>query len=1073
MDGLRPFLRADFDWVVHTSGIWENQPHHVPDLHDDVRGDLVEDLQRTVRPQSPLGRIVAGEGGSGKTHLLSMLRREAYSSGAAFVAVDMTDVRDFLALTLSSFVQSLMQPDDSGREQFRSYLIWLVDEVGAPKPGPQYVEEMANCHPSKLPKLMDALVRLVNRKYPGETLQHQDVLRSLVLLNCADLEKRSIGYTWLQGEEIEKEPRNEFGYTTSRSDAKDIITGLSWFLAWRSPILLAIDQIDPIIAQHNYIAKAEERRLDATEQMVSRGILTGIAGGLSALHGITRRTLVVLSSLQASLEGLTAYAPASFMDRFREPLFLMPMRDSGVAQAIVATRLAAAYEAAGFTPPYPTWPFKPEAFEEARALLPRELLQRCERHRLACRRAGAVSELASFDAAAPVKPPAVDDLAELDRAYETYKGEADVARLADPKNDDILGELLVTAARCLVVESPRDDAVDAVVDTNFPGGQSFKALHARIRLVYHDKEGLEKHYCLRALQHANAVAFQSRLTAALTSSGIDRRLQFRHLIVFRSTPVPSGAVTQQRLKTFREQGGILVVPSDDELRSLDALQRMQADRSEKFDAWLKARRPVSRLPMMKAARLSKGGDEPPSAAPAPVPQPSALKPSAAAETAPAPTPKPKPTPAKRAPMDGAVAFGVQIAANAPTDKAVTIPLRNLRQHTIVLAGAGSGKTVLVRRIVEEAALLGVPSIVIDAANDLARLGEPWPEAPAAWGPGDAEKAAAYIAQTETVVWTPGVERGNPLALAPLPDFAAVAGDEAELTEAVDMAREAMAPYVAQGKGAAAQNKLGVLNAALRRFALDGPSPSLDAFADWLGDLPPDAQGGISNGDKLGRQMADALRAQMQIDPMLRGGGAPLDPAVLFGLDGRSPRTRVSVVNIGMLASLTVQQQFVNQLAMTLFSWLKRNPVPADVPLQGLLVIDEAKDFVPSRESSLCTGSLKRLAAQARKYGLGLVFATQAPKDIEHTIVSNCFTHVYGSANSPAAIDAIKAQLQQRGGKGDDIGRLGRGRFYVHNQEVTPYPVKTATPLCLSHHPTAALTPEDVLVRAAESRRRLG
>ena len=44
---------------------------------------------------------------------------------------------------------------------------------------------------------------------------------------------------------------------------------------------------------------------------------------------------------------------------------------------------------------------------------------------------------------------------------------------------------------------------------------------------------------------------------------------------------------------------------------------------------------------------------------------------------------------------------------------------------------------------------------------------------------------------------------------------------------------------------------------------------------------------------------------------------------------------------------------------------------------------------------------------------------------------------------------------------------------IHDAGVTPYPVKTATPLCLSHHPTAALTPEDVLDRAAESRRRLG
>jgi hypothetical protein len=46
------------------------------------------------------------------------------------------------------------------------------------------------------------------------------------------------------------------------------------------------------------------------------------------------------------------------------------------------------------------------------------------------------------------------------------------------------------------------------------------------------------------------------------------------------------------------------------------------------------------------------------------------------------------------------------------------------------AGAGSGKTVLLRRIVEEAALAGIPAIVIDPNNDLSRLGDAWPERPA-------------------------------------------------------------------------------------------------------------------------------------------------------------------------------------------------------------------------------------------------------------------------------------------------------------------------------------------------------
>ena len=42
----------------------------------------------------------------------------------------------------------------------------------------------------------------------------------------------------------------------------------------------------------------------------------------------------------------------------------------------------------------------------------------------------------------------------------------------------------------------------------------------------------------------------------------------------------------------------------------------------------------------------------------------------------------------------------------------------------------------------------------------------------------------------------------------------------------------------------------------------------------------------------------------------------------------------------------------------------------------------------SREKKSC-----RWAAQARKYGLGMIFATQLPKGIDNRIVSNCTTHV--------------------------------------------------------------------------------
>ena len=159
--------------------------------------------------------------------------------------------------------------------------------------------------------------------------------------------------------------------------------------------------------------------------------------------------------------------------------------------------------------------------------------------------------------------------------------------------------------------------------------------------------------------------------------------------------------------------------------------------------------------------------------------------------------------------------------------------------------------------------------------------------------------------------------------------------------------------------------------------------------------------------------------------------------------------------------------------MTLFDWIKKNPHPPERPLRGLLVIDEAKDFVPAQAASVCKPSLMRLVAQARKYHLGLVFATQNPKEIENTMIGNCSTQYFGKAGSPEAIRVVREQIRLRGGSGDDVPTLPRGTFYVYNADAgISSPVKVRLPMCLSHHWPHPLTEEEILQRAAASRRRL-
>ena len=321
-------------------------------------------------------------------------------------------------------------------------------------------------------------------------------------------------------------------------------------------------------------------------------------------------------------------------------------------------------------------------------------------------------------------------------------------------------------------------------------------------------------------------------------------------------------------------------------------------------------------------------------------------------------------------------------------------------------------------------------------------------------------AAQYLDGTDVVVWTPRRESGRPLSLQPLPDFAAVLDEPDEFALALDAAVAALAPRARMaGNTAKADRGRAVLKQAMAHFARHGGGALAD-FVDLLKDLPHEAAT-LAKAYELAADMAETLQAAMVNDPLFGGTGVALDPGVLM-TPAPGKRARVSVVNFIGLPTDEQRQGFVNQLQMALFAWIKRHPA-GDKPLGGLFVMDEAQTLVPSGPVTACTESALALASQARKYGLGLIFATQAPKGIHNRIVGNAATQFYGFLNSPTQIAAAKEVAQAKGSAVLEISRLKAGEFYTV-AEGKPFR-RLNTPMCLSYHPKSALTAEEVLQRA--------
>jgi hypothetical protein len=1056
---LDAFRAVNFDWARQLKGVWRDPPYHVPGLHrqavDDVRDYF---FLKTVDPDpddEPLGRVIVGPAGFGKTHLIGELRRQVWEREGWFVLLDFIGIKDFWFSVALGFLNSLQVRMADGKTQYDRLVLRVAKLLEIDEEVTTTRERWRGQPRDLTVELVRLFTRSLARKYPGEAIQHLDVVTALVVLISEDPDCRSIAHGWLQGMSFDGEDVGALGFKEDNSPIR-VVQGLSWIMSRIAPTLIAIDQIDAIVTASVSLARAANSGA-MHEQNEAQSIVDALAQGLMDLHERKRRAVTVISCLEATWKVLEDKTPVPMADRYRPPLPLYALSAVETARALVAARLETAYAPPGFEPPFATWPFADSAFDSALGLSPRGLLKACDRHQQNCIAAGEVTLCKSFVSTQPPPREGEEKTTGLDQVYQIEFKAAVIANLIDAEGEDQFRELIDGTLRLLEKHYGFPDDIDSEVQHD--PDQKRPSLHGRLSFTFLSEGSREQHYCFRLLGHTNARAFQTRLKAAMTASGIDTALKFRHLFILRRGAPPSGPRTTELCDQFLKAGGKLIAPTDDDLRAFVALAAMNARKLTGFDAWLRQQQPLFKTQLFQEAGLCPPPFLAPNRSPPdePAPPPQDKPTLAGAKPAPTQTPEGAEAEKPKAASERLIPIGRRYERGALGDP-VTLATDLLPRHVAVLAGPGSGKTVLLRRIVEEAALLGIPSIVLDPNNDLSRLGDAWPKRPESWSEEDAAKAEIYRACADVVIWTPGVTSGNPISLNLLPDFAAI-DDADEREQAIGMAWATLTPFL-PGGGERANRKKGVLADAIRHFAA-GRGGALTDLIVLLAELPDDVSED-SNAQKLASEIADQLRAAIAMNPLLKSIGEPLDPKTLF--EGPCGKTRVSVINLAGLASEEARDSFVNRLQMSLFTFIKRNPNPTGC----LYVIDEAQNFAPSGAGTACKASALSLVAQARKYGLGMMFATQTPKGVDNKIVSNCTTHVYGRMNAPATIDAIHDLMAAKGGAADDIGKLSKGEFY-YSTEGSLRPLKVRTPLCLSWHPPNPPTAEEVIQKARSKR----
>jgi hypothetical protein len=1040
-------------WVQAPDDVWRRSPYHVDGLHESVIRDVRDGIAEAEASESasPIGLVLQGRQGSGKTHLLGLVREQVQQQGGYFFLVGLLDSEDFWDGLLIFLLDGLARETSAGETQLRLLLRRLASRIGAPRADRRAVIGETDLTDAALNSFVNGLWAFNERV----ARRCRNTLRALALRASEDEEHQDIADNYFAGggEAVPRE-RHPWKISDRSRKPQELVREISWLLGLTGPSVIAFDQIDTAVAQA--AVQVDLAKLSAGEADVRQAaLLTSLAHGLSDLRDTTQRTLTVVATLSTTWDQIEDSAPLSFAPRFRRRFALQGIRDVAIAREIIAKRFAPRFAENGFTPRYATWPIREEAFQGALNYTPRKLMMTVDRYIRAClnndnaRELSRLSDVPSEDELAKAPPATVPPIADAEMAriearFETLKRDADVTSpLESDTEDTTFPALLAAGLRAWTVEQReggRRFSVDAPPSSK-------PDLHARLRRDLDDRSEEERegspdqsrtedqvHWAFRAISDTHhGVAALHRIRRARTAAGLTADVVKRKLFLLRNGEWSQSAKTQEVVAQLKRDGGVTLPVDEADLRILAALHGLQKENPVSLEAWLVRHRPTEQIRLFKEALADADSwtdDD--------------LRPDVEPDTSPV--------------LKRAAGFG--IAENIADRSLMSLSLEALRKHVAIFAASGSGKTVLLRRLVEECALQGVSAIVLDPNNDLARLGDPWPGPPPGWRPGDAERAARYLANTEVVTWTPRREAGRPLSFQPMPDFASVLDDPDELGAAVEAAVTALAPRAnLTGRTTRVHLATAVLRRAVEHFGRQGGS-EVHALISLLSDLP-DGVSGLDDAAKIASGLAQTLTASMDNDPLFGGSGAPTDPGMLL-TPSAGKQARISVISFIGLPGDEARQNFVNQLQMGLFAWIKRNPAK-DRPLLGLLVMDEAQTLAPSGAMTACTQSTLALASQARKYGLGLIFATQAPKNLHNRIPGNASTHFFGKLTAPVQIEAAREMAKVKGGDVPDIGNLTVGDFYIALEGEAPH--KARTPMCLSYHPNSPLTDEEVMARA--------
>lgn len=372
-----------------------------------------------------------------------------------------------------------------------------------------------------------------------------------------------------------------------------------------------------------------------------------------------------------------------------------------------------------------------------------------------------------------------------------------------------------------------------------------------------------------------------------------------------------------------------------------------------------------------------------------------------------------------------------LTAQQPKPELLLYDAKDLTTHAVVVGMTGSGKTGLCLNLLEEAAIDGVPALIIDPKGDLGNLlltfpklqaddfrpwvdaseatrkgltpdqfaaesAKTWKDGLAAWDQ-DASRIKKFRESCDVAIYTPGSQAGLPLTVVrsfEAPSQAVLDNSDA-MRERVNGAAAGLLALLGIDADPIRSREHILLTNIFDRAWREGKHLDLGQLIREI-QAPSFKKVGVLDLDTF-YPATERFTLAMTLNNLLASPGFSawmegdaLDiQRLLWTTDGKP---RLSIMSISHLTD-SERMFFVTIFLNEVLAWMRSQSGTSS--LRCLLYMDEVFGYFPPTANPPSKTPMLTLLKQARAFGLGVVLATQNPVDLDYKGLSNCGTWFLG------------------------------------------------------------------------------